>query len=1305
MFTYSLDHFNPDYFERLSVALAQEFVARGLLPYGAGRDGGREATYEGRMDYPSVSEPWDGYLVLQAKFKRERSEDKRDEATWAIGQLNDEMMAYKRGERRVPDYYLFVTNVALTPFPEKGGLDRFNAKLAEWVAKLGLKGAHVWHGDKLFSLLDAAPKVAGRFGLLHGGDVLHHVAQSATRDQRRTERTLALYLEKELQADQAVRLAQAGHDAEEPTPLPSVFVDLVARPASESYDIEVVSSVQRETDRPLDPDSLERSKPSYEDDLRTRIDTSRGKYAIVGGPGSGKTTLTQHIVQRHRAALLLRNKGVLSAPIRRAIQAIQAEADDGGDGLPVHPRVPFRVVLDQFADALAGGKVTSVIDFIADRVRQRTGRALDGATIESLMESGPILVAFDGLDEVPATSNRDAVMEAVADFLALARHAKTDLAVIATTRPQGYDAEFAQDQFEHLELQLLTPQKAMAYGHRFADVRYASDVDRRDKVVARLEGALAEPATARLMTSPLQVTIMAALVDLVGNPPRERYALFDRYYDIVYQREQERGLGASEVLAEHRADIDAIHDTVGLLLQIETEGDRRAGAAAGGSSGRLSENQLRSVVLHRLRAEGYEGAPLDDLTLSLLKVALDRLVFITPLEDGRYGFEVRSLQEFAAARALVRGGYDDVKKRLSAVAPAPYWRNVVLFAIGKAFTGREPREDLRDLAVTLCEDLDAEGPYPLSRTGGRLALDILEDGIADRKPAYYKKFFARAAELLVLPDVASALRLGSAYRPDCRIGLDRALATADVLAATALLARLESFLVPWAADALSAAWPTDDALSRLVYDRIAEVVVWSPQRLAHAEDLAGRSERYWAQATWSRHVPPESWVASAASLWRNRSEMSVPFVPDEEGQDGQSDSPFTYRVWTTASIAAGKGKEVEALERIAAAAPSHPSWRALLTGLPWLRDPTPESLAASLDALAEVGAPENGYYTPGALGWPFASAARNAAPPALRELAAKARSGELGGATEWAQAEERWRENGVSPSDWAAVTDASWPYDETIGTRGVPPFTGMTVSVNKEFGLTGQLFLDAVRQTTSAHAQKHIANGFWFYCSANRLGEGSAPLSLSLTSHMADLDDTWLYADMLGELVSPHASPETQADIDRIGRLCRLDVSERDRGKIYTEALTSLLPLVQPGASGVVRLVAGLILGGALPPELDVEPETLDDRGRTALLLIDMHHVPPSPQRLAERMAVALLSSKPGTTGPEAAPLIETLLQRKDPVRSAASLAPLLIHDVRFPTPIREAAVEVLTDLSQKTDSGLASNDLRQEVGLDLPSI
>lgn len=64
-----LSGLGPQGFERLSQVLAVRVLGPGVEVFGEGPDGGREASFRGRLPYTNTVEPWDGYGVLQAKYK------------------------------------------------------------------------------------------------------------------------------------------------------------------------------------------------------------------------------------------------------------------------------------------------------------------------------------------------------------------------------------------------------------------------------------------------------------------------------------------------------------------------------------------------------------------------------------------------------------------------------------------------------------------------------------------------------------------------------------------------------------------------------------------------------------------------------------------------------------------------------------------------------------------------------------------------------------------------------------------------------------------------------------------------------------------------------------------------------------------------------------------------------------------------------------------------------------------------------------------------------------------------------------
>ena len=235
-------------------------------------------------------------------------------------------------------------------------------------------------------------------------------------------------------------------------------------------------------------------------------------------------------------------------------------------------------------------------------------------------------------------------------------------------------------------------------------MRYRTDEDRKQKVLDRLKRAFSDSSTARLMRSPLQVTIMTALVDRVGQPPQARWSLFKSYYDVIYLREVERSIPASIILRDYQPDIKAIHNQVGLILQIDSE-------RTGSTDAKLSRNRFVSLVEARLTAEGHAGERLQTLAQQIVETAAQRLVFLVEVEAEQIGFEIRSLQEFMAAESLMDGTDLQIKQRLDEIAAIPFWRNVFLFAAGKCFV---ERQELREAVHAICASLNEIDGDPLA---------------------------------------------------------------------------------------------------------------------------------------------------------------------------------------------------------------------------------------------------------------------------------------------------------------------------------------------------------------------------------------------------------------------------------------------------------------------------------------------------------------------------------------------------------------------------------------------------------------
>jgi hypothetical protein len=208
--------------------------------------------------------------------------------------------------------------------------------------------------------------------------------------------------------------------------------------------------------------------------------------------------------------------------------------------------------------------------------------------------------------------------------------------VVATTRPQGYNGDFDNEFYRHYTLSKLSTERALQYADRLLRLRLGEDSDRVRKVRYRLQRAAQEEATARLLSTPLQTTILTLLVERFGQAPKDRWRLFDQYYRVIYQREQEKGGPLADLLQDYATDINAIHYQAALWLQ-------NRNAKAGGTNASLSKAQFTELIQKRLLAQGYSAEESGALADRFETVATDRLVFLAAIRADVYGFEIRNL--------------------------------------------------------------------------------------------------------------------------------------------------------------------------------------------------------------------------------------------------------------------------------------------------------------------------------------------------------------------------------------------------------------------------------------------------------------------------------------------------------------------------------------------------------------------------------------------------------------------------------------------------------------------------------------
>lgn len=349
---------------------------------------------------------------------------------------------------------------------------------------------------------------------------------------------------------------------------------------------------------------------------------------------------------------------------------------------------------------------------------------------------------------------------------------------------------------------------------------------KKQEILARMRLAAAEPATARLLTTPLQVTILTSLLEKIGRAPRERWALFHKYFTHIYEREIERQTYASGLLRDHRTHIEQIHQRAGLLLQGDAE---MGGDAAVG----MSRTRLHDVIDTVLADDGIEGAARQPLVHEIALAAEQRLVFLVEPQPNSFGFEIRPLQEFMAAWALANGEDQAVKARLEQIKPAPMFENVLLFIASRFFA---EASHLREFLVgPLTDSLTDNAPNELATLtlpGARLALRILVEGSVLSQPKYVRPLVQAACKLFGLPADKCHLQLAQLDRTADKAleeQLTQALASQYPLAAWLCLTELIQQDLAWAIRLGNTFWPqleTPDRLVQLRFDMGVKIGDW-----------------------------------------------------------------------------------------------------------------------------------------------------------------------------------------------------------------------------------------------------------------------------------------------------------------------------------------------------------------------------------------------------------------------------------------------------------------------------------------------
>jgi hypothetical protein len=737
--SYELSRLDANTFEHLANTLALRVLGPGHTGFGPGSDAGRDGFFEGKAPYPSASAGWAGIWYIQSKFHAPHLS--KNPQKWLLDRIHEELESFQKSDslRKWPDNWIIATNIEPSGVPQTGSFDRARQLVKNSRPDLA-KRFHIWGGRKILDLLSLHPEIGEYYSeFLTSGQLLAKLYAQTSDAQAEVEQIVRYLIATQFNEQQYTKLEQAGSTTDNRPGIQRLFADVpFFCPLHESRGMAAATlarSLSQNHRIPAIPSTLQAWSEWQRNPVRARI------WFVKGGPGQGKSTLTQYISQIQRAAIILQKNGPTVLPPQRAVAEDIRDTAIGKGLWPAAPRIPVIVDLKEFAFWLgqrAERRTNRMIAYLSEQLSSQLGESVQQGTLRRGFGTARWLFVFDGLDEVPGDV-KDAVANEVTYFVNdVLIGCGADSAIICTSRPQGYSGQFSNLDAAIVELVSLSRPEALACAEPLLGLD-RSDSERR-AYVKILQEALESEAIAEIMTTPLQAYIMAVIVRDGGKPPERKWQLFSTFYEIIKKREANRNLPDKKLAALLREGdklLKALHNRLGFELHARAETSQGAVTS-------LNRNELLTIV--REVVTQLQDSEITETVSTLMRATTERLVLVSTPETGDYvRFDIRPLQEFFAGEHIYQSGEPDTfVDRVRTIAGDSHWREVMHFLMS-ALIENNRKSELAG-AITVLVQLDDGGDREtraLNRRlarGGIVAARLLQEGVLEQDKRIREQF-------------------------------------------------------------------------------------------------------------------------------------------------------------------------------------------------------------------------------------------------------------------------------------------------------------------------------------------------------------------------------------------------------------------------------------------------------------------------------------------------------------------------------------------------------------------------------------
>ena len=649
---------------------------------------------------PLIEAPRPGRYLFQAKYHRTGDHRLSDLRSIVISEfkaaLNDEVVS--RSDPQDVNYFFLVTNVTAS----KESLRKVDEVRLEVLKGQQHLHADVWWGERITAALDWAPELWHAYPELFPGSIPPLLGSATTQHAQGISRTLKLAISQQYERESQVKFRQIDLEKR----LLDLFVDLdvgLVLDADETTPFPNRRFISRSAGNFIvsDTDGF-RAHTVPDSVLHLILDDVRAipRILLEGGPGQGKSTITQMAAQVYREKFLNTRDSELRDPTWHRLCQL---------------RIPIRIELRNLAHWVANNTEGTLEKYFAQTLSRESGGAnVQPEDIHHLLEHSSTILFLDGLDEIGNDTLRDKVLDVALEAIGRFENGlHADVRIVLTTRPPAVLGRWNKLKgFIRIVLAPMEAKRIDDYLDRWLQVHIQTS-DEKERIRTSFSSRRHDPHVEALARNPMQLSVLLQFINLKGEAfPDRRAELYRDYFQIVIDRDVEK----SPELREHRELVEGLHSYLGFLLHgyAEVEKGRRA----------LNRSDIVRLSGQWLEGEGYAK----DLAGTYFALGEERFGLIVALSgeghETTYGFEVQPIQEYFAAayisNRLPNGTAHDVFERL---LYREYWREVALF-----LAGLRRHNEKADL-VGRAKHADAMATNPGQQNGRAVILQLLREGV------------------------------------------------------------------------------------------------------------------------------------------------------------------------------------------------------------------------------------------------------------------------------------------------------------------------------------------------------------------------------------------------------------------------------------------------------------------------------------------------------------------------------------------------------------------------------------------------